>query len=74
MPLFLKKISFSIIFNLSLFLFLMLGIQNSKEKSKVDFVINKTIDLPISFISGVSFISGSFAYTFLSIILNKKVK
>ena len=74
MPLFLKKISFSIIFNLSLFFLLILGIQNSKEKSKVDFVINKTIDLPISFISGVSFISGSFAYTFLSVSFKKKVR
>ena len=56
-----KKIIFTLIFNLSLFLLLMIGIQNSKNYKKVNFLIGETISLPISFIIGVSFISGSIA-------------
>ena len=33
--------------------------QNSSTKSKVDFLIDETIELPISFIVGSSFILGS---------------
>lgn len=54
-----KKISFTIIFNFSLLLLLMIGIQNSNSKTKVNFVIGETIELPISFIVGISFICGS---------------
>ena len=55
----LKKSIFTLIFHFSLFLILMIGIQNSSSKKKVDLIINKTVDLPISFIVGLSFISGS---------------
>ena len=53
-------------FNICLFLILIVGIQNSSNKSKVNILINETIELPISFIIGTSFISGSIlgAYTF----------
>tara|TARA_B100001769_G_scaffold273542_1_gene269935 strand:+ start:1204 stop:1437 length:234 start_codon:yes stop_codon:yes gene_type:complete len=61
-----RKIIFSIFFNSTLFLTLVIAIQNSSNKSKVNFLINKTIDLPISFIIGVSFISGSFIGNFLT--------
>ena len=54
-----KKLFFSIIFNFSLFLLLIIGIQNSDKKSKVNILINETIKLPISFIVGSSFITGS---------------
>ena len=37
----------------------MIGIQNSHSKKKVNFIFAKTVDLPISFIVGISFISGS---------------
>ena len=37
----------------------MIGIQNSSNKSKVNLIIEKTVDLPVSFILGISFISGS---------------
>ena len=50
----------------------MIGIQNSSNKSKVDFLINKTIKLPISFIIGSSFISGSIIGTLLNIDVNTK--
>jgi len=59
MSVILKKIIFASTFNFCLFLLLMIGIQNSSNKSRVDFLINQTIKLPISFIIGSSFISGS---------------
>tara|TARA_B100000886_G_scaffold77412_1_gene50159 strand:+ start:1921 stop:2151 length:231 start_codon:yes stop_codon:yes gene_type:complete len=54
-----RKLFFIITFNSSLFLILLIGIQNSLVKKKVNFVFNETIELPISFIVGSSFISGS---------------
>ena len=62
-----KKLFFKIIFNFSLFFILMIGIQNSSQKRKVNFLITETIKLPISFIVGVSFISGSITGSFLNI-------
>ena len=63
----LKKIFFSITFNLTLFLLLIIGIQNSTNKKKVNLIIGETVKLPISFIIGVSFISGSLIGSFLEI-------
>ena len=63
----LRKICNALIFNISLFLLLMIGIQNSIDKRKVNFIIGKTINLPISFIIGVSFISGSLTGGLLTI-------
>ena len=37
----------------------MIGIQNSSKKSEVNLLSTKSIKLPISFIIGISFISGS---------------
>lgn len=54
-----RKLFFIITFNSTLFLILVIGIQNSLVKKKVNFVLNETIELPISFIIGSSFISGS---------------
>ena len=54
-----KKILFTLIFNTALFIMLILGIQNSSNKNKVNFLFDKTVLLPVSFIVGVSFISGS---------------
>ena len=59
MSLTLKKIVFAITFNSSLFLLLMIGIQNSSNKRKINFFITETVKLPVSFIIGTSFISGS---------------
>ncbi len=56
---FFKKRLFSILFNSSLFLVLVIGIQNSEKKSKVNLLINETVNLPISFIIGTSLIAGS---------------
>ena len=63
----LKKILFTLTFNSCLFLVLIIGIQNSSNKSKVNLLIEETISLPVSFIIGVSFISGSIIGNFLPI-------
>ena len=54
-----KKLFFSAIFNSCLFVLLFIGIQNSSSKSKVNLLIDKTVELPISFIVGSGFILGS---------------
>ncbi len=55
----LRKLFFATTYNLSLFLLLMIGIQNSTNKIKVNLISAYSVPLPISFIIGVSFISGS---------------
>ena len=45
--------------NLIFFFLLLIGIQNSSNKARVNLLIDETIALPISFIIGTSFISGS---------------
>ena len=67
-----KKLFLSAIFNSCLFFLLFIGIQNSSNKSKVDFLINDTIELPISFIVGSSFILGSIMGSFLVLDVNNK--
>ncbi len=62
-----KNLISIITFNSSLFLMLMIGIQNSSNKDKVDFIIKETVKLPISFIIGTSFISGSLFGGFISL-------
>jgi len=69
----LRKIAQIIFINGLLLVALIITIQNSDNKSKVDFLILETIELPISFIVGVSFISGSILGNFLPIqIVTKK--
>ena len=60
-----KKLLFTTIFNSCLFILLFIGIQNSSNKSKVDFLIDESIELPISFIVGSSFILGSILGSFI---------
>ena len=62
-----KKIFLAVIFNSCLFVVLFIGIQNSTNKNKVDLLIDETIELPISFIVGSSFILGSIFGSFLGI-------
>ncbi len=54
-----KKIINAAAFNICLFLILIIGIQNSSKKSKVNLIFNDSVKLPIGFIVGTSFISGS---------------
>ena len=67
-----KKLFLAVIFNSCLFFVLFIGIQNSSNKSKVNLLIDETIELPISFIVGSSFILGSIFGSFLIIDLNKE--
>ena len=72
MSLFFKKLLNSAIFNSCLFVLLFIGIQNTSNKSKVDFIINETIELPISFLVGSSFIVGSILGSFIDINMNNE--
>ena len=67
-----KKGIFTIFFNLSLFVALLIGIQNSSNKSKVNLLLNETVKLPLSFIIGTSFITGSILGSLLPTINFKK--
>ncbi len=72
MSLFIKKLFFLAIFNSCLFGLLFVGIQNSSNKSKIDLLINETIELPISFVVGSSFILGSILGSFIEININNE--
>ena len=74
MSVILKKIIFATTFNSCLFLLLMVGIQNSSNKSKINFLINETVKLPISFVIGSSFIGGSIIGSLLNIDFAKKIE
>ena len=70
-----RKLFFVITINTCLFLILIIGIQNSTKKTRVNLLFDETISLPISFIVGSSFICGSILGSFLTINFeNKKQK
>ena len=62
-----KGILFNTTINIIFFFLLLIGIQNSSNKAEVDLLIDETIALPISFIIGTSFISGSLLGGFIFI-------
>ena len=72
MSLFIIRLLYSVIFNSCLFALLFIGIQNSSNKSKVNLLINDTIELPISFVVGSSFILGSVLGCFFDFNVNNK--
>ena len=74
MNLFIKKFLFTVLFNSCLFALLFIGIQNSSNKGKVDFLINETVELPISFLVGSSFILGSILGSFIELNINMNKK
>ena len=67
-----KKLFLTVIFNSCLFVILVIGIQNSSNKSKVNFLMDETIELPISFIVGSSFILGSIFGSFIVLDVNNE--
>ena len=67
-----KKLFLAVIFNSCLFVVLFIGIQNSSNKNKVDLFLDETIELPISFIVGSSFILGSIFGNFLVLDMDNK--
>ena len=62
-----KKLFLAVIFNSCLFVVLFIGIQNSSNKNKVNLLIEETVELPISFIVGSSFILGSIFGSFFNL-------
>ena len=62
-----RKIIFTLTYNSCLFLLLIIGIQNSSNNTRVNFLNNQTVKLPISFIIGSSFIGGSVIGSFFTI-------
>ena len=72
MTLVLKKLFFASIFNFCLFFLLIIGIQNSTNKSRVNLLLDETVELPVSFIIGSSFIGGSIIGSVLTISLTYK--
>ena len=67
-----KKLLFILTLNSALFFLLIIGIQNSSKESKIKLLIGETVNLPISFILGMSFISGSVTGNILVMSLNNK--
>ena len=67
-----KKLLFVITLNGGLFLLLLIGIQNSSYRSKLNVLIGETVNLPISFIIGTSFITGSISGSLITIDLRSK--
>ncbi len=62
-----KNLLFAFIFNSSLLLILIIGIQNSSIKKKVNLLINESVELPLSFVIGTSFITGSLLGSIISL-------
>ena len=67
-----KKLIFTVVFNSFLFLILIIGIQNSSNKTKVNLLVDESVSLPVGFIIGSSFISGSLLGGFLTIDFQNK--
>ncbi len=69
-----QKVIFHLLLNAILFIMVMVGVQNSDNKIKVNFFINETINLPVGFILGSSFICGSIAGSVLNLLYHTKKK
>tara|TARA_Y100001968_G_scaffold119468_1_gene108842 strand:+ start:1142 stop:1381 length:240 start_codon:yes stop_codon:yes gene_type:complete len=54
----LQLLTLNIVSSILLIFFLCLGSQNLEKKYSLDFIINKTVELPIGFIIGTSFTLG----------------
>ncbi len=67
-----KKIFFTVIFNFCLFSLLIIGLQNNSNKTRVNLLIEETVKLPLGFIVGSSFITGSIIGNFFNLNLNNK--
>ena len=49
----------------------MIGLQNSSNKKEVNLILDNTVNLPIGFIVGISFLSGSITGSLISINFRK---
>ena len=64
----------SIFINLIFLMFLLIGIQNSYESKKIKFLHLESAEIPISFIVGSSFITGSLIGNFIFSALKMDIK
>ncbi len=67
-----KKLFFITTFNSCLFILLVIGLQNNSNKTRVNFLIEETVKLPIGFIVGTSFITGSIIGNLFNLGLDNK--
>ena len=67
----LKLLTLNIATAILLIFFLCLGSQNLGKKYSLDFLINKTVDLPIGFLIGTSFTLGLMSGGLTSILMIK---
>ena len=67
MNIYIKKIFFNSVLNITLFLLLMIGIQNTSKSHNINLILSETIKLPTGFIVGISFISGSITGSLMNI-------
>lgn len=68
-----KNLLFAFIFNSSLLLILIIGIQNSSIKKKVNLLFNESVELPLSFVIGTSFITGSLLGSIINLDHHRRV-
>ncbi len=71
MFIYLKKLFFILYLNISLLIALIIVIQNSSNKNKVNLIFRDSIELPLSFVIGTSFICGSFTSGLINTFLKK---
>ena len=67
-----KKLFFITTYNSCLFILLVIGLQNNSNKTRVNFLIEETVKLPIGFIVGTSFITGSIIGNLFNLDLDNK--
>ncbi len=67
-----KKLLLTFALNTCLFLLLMIGLQNSSNESKVNLIIYETVKLPLGFVVGTGFISGSLLGSLITINFENK--
>ena len=72
MTIYIKKLFFNAALNITLFLLLMIGIQNSSKSNTINLILTETIKLPIGVIVGISIISGSITGGLMNINFNSK--
>ena len=72
MNIYIKRLFFNAALNITFFLLLMIGIQNSTKSYNVNLIIRETIKMPTGFIVGISFISGSITGSLMNINLRNK--
>tara|TARA_B100000945_G_scaffold276526_1_gene241183 strand:+ start:352 stop:582 length:231 start_codon:yes stop_codon:yes gene_type:complete len=68
----LKLLTLNIATAILLIFFLCLGSQNLGKKHSLDFLINKTVDLPVGFLVGTSFTLGLFSGGLTSVLMIKR--